>query len=233
MSAQAINSNALMMLSGTADEHVEQLLVQVIAVSHERSKTDEVARALLCFLVRVVNSRRSIRTLRDHSPRDEMFLVDAGTLLRAMYDAYLQAEYMVADVREAPNRARDYFDFEHVELYKWRQKVLNHDNLLTDGVKLSPDFAEAEKAQEDAYNRVKDRFPIGRKPNGKTREHWYPGQLKDIAGNTDEYDICLWALQGCVHSSALAMREGPPVPDQLQYLGNAACSSRRSVECGS
>ena len=105
------------------DEHVLELLRHVVSESHERSKADDVARAQLYFLVRVCNTWQSIRTLRKHSPDEKGFMVDAGMLLRAMFDAYLQAEYVLSEPSKALERANDYLDFEHVERYKQARKV--------------------------------------------------------------------------------------------------------------
>lgn len=92
--------------------------------------------------------------------------------------------------------------------------MLKHDNLPTNGVKSSPKFDEAAKAQQEAYNRVKDKLPKNR---------WYPGTLRDIAGNkdvgkSDEYDTVLSAFQGCVHSSASALRGSIPITAEMAMV---------------
>jgi hypothetical protein len=114
--AQAINNQEFDLLSVEPDDEFDKLLQSVIEQSYKASKIDQVACSLFSFLVRISNSWRSIRTLRLYSMGKETFLVDVGMLLRAMYDAYLQAEYIVADAGEARNRAQHYFEFEHVEL---------------------------------------------------------------------------------------------------------------------
>src|SRR6202008_2160901 len=157
----------------------------------------QVARALFFFLMRASNTWRSIRTLRVHSPHDEILVVDTGALLRCLFEAYLQAGYIAADASEAAQRAQDYFDFEHVERFRWQSKVLKYDNLLTRRVRSLPTFAEVNDAVKKEYDRVKGRFPKKKyRPNQApdaqgVREHWYPGSLFDIAqslGKTDEYE---------------------------------------------
>jgi len=44
--------------------------------------------------------------------------------------------------------------------------------------------------------------------------NWFQGTLADIArelGKADEYDILLATFHGCVHSSSLAVKNGPTV----------------------
>src|SRR3972149_5983800 len=91
MSQSANSDDEIERLSDEVDAQFEQLLRHVISESHKCANSDQVARALLFLLMRVSNTWLSIRTLRDHSPHKEVFVVDAGTLLRAMFDAYLQA----------------------------------------------------------------------------------------------------------------------------------------------
>jgi hypothetical protein len=203
------------------------LLREVIQRSCKQNKRDCVSRALLYFLQRVANTWVSIRTLRERSPGERMFMVDAGTLLRAMFDAYLQAEYIVADREKAIDRASDYLEFEHVERYKQVQRVLTHDNPLTRALKTSRRRPEGEKRINQEYERVRDRYAAGKKPGtptgnrGRIRDQWYSGSLRDVAkslGKESEYDLILGTFQGCVHSSAFAVQFGPPTsPDYVMH----------------
>lgn len=208
-----MNSRSTKKMDDPADQMIHDLLQEVITKSYARGDEDKVAHALLAFLVRVANTWRSIRTLREHTEDSEGFMVDAGTLLRALYDAYLQAEYLVSDPKQSLVRASDYFDFEHVERYKSMTKMLNAGNWIANRLKWSPKRREGEKENEQKYNEVKDRFL--RKPTGSsTRNQWYPGDLRkiaDVTGKSDEYDTLLATFNGCVHSSASALHNGPPV----------------------
>lgn len=202
-------------------DHVLQFLKHVIVQSEPRTKSDEVARALLFFLVRVSNTWRSIRTLHECIPDDHGPMLDAGALLRAMFDAYLQAAYIVSDQKAAAERARDYFDFEHVERHRRVRTVLTYDNPLAEMLRSSPRRPEGEKRVHHEYDRVKAKYTSGKlradgtvDPKARVRLNWYPGTLADVArslGKSDEYDIFLAAFHGCVHSSALAVRNGPVV----------------------
>lgn len=203
------------------DEHVLALLKKVLQESYDRSETDNVSRTLLLFLVRVANTWRSIRTLRANTDDQAGFMVDAGVLLRAMFDAYLQAEYVVQDAAHQQDRATAYLDFEHIERYKTARRATSHDHPLSERLKSSPNRPEGEKRLLAEYERVKGRYLVEeRKRDGAvkrgpaTRNKWYPGDLAAIArdlGKEAEYDFFVATFHGCVHSSAFAVHRGPPL----------------------
>jgi len=205
-------------------EHVFALLKQVIEKSHDCSAKDEVSRALFCFLVRVANTWCSIRTLRQHSPDERLFIVDAGVLLRAMFDACFQAEYVVHDADSMNGRASEYLEYEHVERYKISRKVLSHDTQLAVRLKSSAKRPEGEKRVLEEYDRVKDKYLVEKRQSDgtvkrgpRTRNTWYSGDLSTIAqslGKQAEYDTFVTVFNGCVHSSAFAVHAGPMVSPQ-------------------
>ena len=187
--------------------------------------------ALLCLLVRVANTWCSIRTLQQHSPDEMLFMVDAGVLLRAMFDACFQAEYIMHDTDSMVARASDYLEYEHIERYRISKKVLSHDNQLANRLKSSAKRPEGEKKVLKEYDRVKHRYPLGKRGRGGTvkrdpriRPTWYAGDLLTIArslGKEAEYDTFVTVFNGCVHSSALAVRRGPVVsPQHVLTLGS-------------
>lgn len=203
------------------DDHVLELMRHVIRQANDRVENDDVARALLFFMVRVANTWRSIRTLRNNTPDDEGFTVDAGTLLRAMFDAYIQAAYIVHDLNKAEERARDYLDFEHVERFKLVESVMKHDTPLSRHLKASPKRAEGKNRLKQEYDRVKSRYFLERKrADGAikrgpgTRNTWYAQNLLELAkilDKEDEYDSLLKMFHGCVHSSPMSVGRGPMV----------------------
>jgi hypothetical protein len=226
------------------DDHIFEILKTV--VEQTTNFKDVVARALHLFLVREFNSWRSIRILQNSfiEENDERgFMVDSGTLLRAMYDASLQAEYVVKDRNEAVNRANDYLDFEHIERYRLVQKVKLYDDSFTKKMMESPQREEGEKNVQQQFDLVKGRYFKEKKRQSGiiqkgpgTREYWFPGRLRDVAihlEKEDEYDRFLFTLQGCVHSSAWALRIGPPFAPQyaLDWASKIAlCVAKLNVE---
>lgn len=143
-----------------ADEVFLQILRKIIATLHSRKCKDKVSVSLLFFLVRVANTWRTIRLLRKHTPDEfhDGFMVDAGTLLRSMFDAYLQADLIFRDPAKRLERATLYLDFEHVERYRMTEKVLRHDNQLADHLKATPRRPEGENRLQEEFDRVKDPF---------------------------------------------------------------------------
>jgi len=225
------------------NEHVLALLRQIITQSHRAAENDSVSNALLYFLVRVANTWRSIRTLRVHAADEQGFMVDAGLLLRAMFDAYLQAEHVVQDPTCQQDRATAYLEFEHVEKYKAAAKVTSHNHPMSDRLKASPERPEGDKRLRANYDRVKSRYFIkkhqcnnaaSREP--ATRDKWYPSDLRTIAstlGKEAEYDFFVATFHGCVHSSAFALRAGPPVSaEYVVYMAStiAARVARLNVK---
>jgi hypothetical protein len=199
------------------DQTFEAILRSVTQKVHDRQREDDVSRALFWLLMRESNTWRSISLLRRYTPPEfgGAEVVDVGTLLRAMFDAYLQADFIYRNPSRRAERASQYLEFQHVERFTFSQKVLSHNNSLTMLLNLSPKKAEGEKRVQQEYDRVKDTFK-------GTKYKWYKGNLADLAaaaGQAAEYDTFAASFSGCVHSSALALTNGPLVPpDQVTFL---------------
>lgn len=194
------------------NSHIENLFRTIIQQTNTCAENNIVSKALLCLLVRCANTWRSVRTLRIHTPDKEGFGIDAGTLLRAMLDAYFQAEYIAKDSSVSEERAKNYFEFEHIERYKQMEKFLSYNNWLSQRLKASPKRQFGEENVRREFDRVKAQYPTNSKKSG-VRSHWYPGNLYEIAsslGRKEEYELFLSRLNGCVHSSASAVLKGPP-----------------------
>ena len=138
-------------------------------------------------------------------------MVDVGTLVRAMYEAYLQAAFILHEQARQRERARLYLDYEHVEKRIVLGKIFKHDTFVSRALKRSSLLPTSEVRMEAQYDRVKDRYL-----NQKRREihdKWYEGTLRDLAnaiGEKADYDFFMSAFHGYVHSSAFAIRTGPP-----------------------
>lgn len=199
------------------DNRIFSILSDLIRTIIGREGKDNVSRALLCFLVRETNTWRSIRVLRKNTPEQfhSSFMVDAGTLLRAMFDAFLQAAYIYGDPAKRLELATLYLDFETVERHLFPQKMMRHDTPLADHLKSSSKRADIEKRTQQEYDRIKGRYL--KKNSTHTRSKWYEhdmGHLARAAGREAEYDTFVAQFSGCVHSSAFAVNAGPLVPPQ-------------------
>ncbi len=200
-----------------------RVMRSAIAELHQRKDADCVTQSLLCFLVRLANTWNSLHLLRQGTPAEfqSVFMVDAGVLLRCMFDAYLQADYIVREPAKRMERATMYLEFQHVERHKVEEKVFRHNNPLTDMLSRSPRRAEGQIRTKAEFDRVKGRFLRSQRGCGgrrqgvaDTREHWYEsnlGKLAEDAGKKAEYDTFVYSFSGCVHSSSYVVLGGPPV----------------------
>jgi hypothetical protein len=147
------------------DEAFEAVLRKIILELDFRKARDNVSLALCFLLIRVANTWRSIRLLRQHTPQQfyTAFMVDAATLLRAMFDAYLQADLIFRDPVKREELASQYLDFEHIERHKMTQKLLAHNNPLTDLLKSSAKRPEGDKQLQRNFDRVKGAFLVEQK----------------------------------------------------------------------
>jgi len=214
--------------SDVVDEEFFRIMRSVISALHQRTNSDNITRSLFWFLVRVANTWNSLQLLRRGALADfqSVFMVDVGVLLRCMFDAYLQADYIIRDPAKRTERATLYLEFQHIERYKAEEKLFRHNNPLTDVLGSSPRRAEGQARRRAEFERVKGAFlrkDKGSARSGKkapeTRDQWYEGnlgQLAEAAGKKDEYDTFVYPFSGCVHSSSYAVLKGPPV--EAEYL---------------
>jgi hypothetical protein len=135
-----------------------------------------------------------------------VFLVDAAVLLRCMFDAYLQADYIVRDPAKQTERGARYLEFQHVERYKAEERFFRHKNPLTDVLRNSHRRIAGQTRTRAEFERVKGAFlrkDKGSASTGKraheTRDQWYEGnlgQLAEGAGRKDEYDTFVYPFSG-------------------------------------
>jgi hypothetical protein len=211
------------------DEKFEAILRAIIQALEGRQGKDKVSLALYFLLAREANTWRSIRLFLKHVPLQfhGAFMVDIGTLLRAMFDAYLQADYIFRDPAKRSQLAAQYLDFAHIEQYQMPRKVLRHDNSIANALKESPMKSDGEKRLQAEYDRVKDQFLIDEKKG--PRDKWYKGnlrQLAEAAGKVAEYDTFMASFSGCVHSSAFAVGRGPMIPQEYVLSLASAFAAR-------
>ena len=154
-------------------------------------------------------------TLSKHSESTE-YLLDAATLLRAMFEAWIQAQYIFDDGAKREEKATLYLDFEHRDRRKMMEKVLSHDNSLSDRLRASPKRTpEAEARLQREYGRVKPNY---------SNNYWYSRYGRDLrilaqaVGKVDEYDSFVSTYQGCVHSGSMAIEQGPLLNSQIALM---------------
>jgi Family of unknown function (DUF5677) len=154
---------------------------------------------------RIENTWRTIFALCRHGG-DHRWEIDAATLLRASFEAYLQIAYILSNRDDAERRAQDYLDFAHID--RWRgHKLLQKMNNQTAQLIIEIGGVEGEERLERNYDNHKSTFL---NKNCKIRDKWYPGSLYDLSEEVDckdEYRFFVSHYNGAVHSSALSIAQ--------------------------
>jgi hypothetical protein len=178
-----------------------------------------VCKAMNLLIPRIVNACNSIRVLTENAGHD--FGCDGAVILRGLYDAALQAQYILAKPDLASRRAELYLDFFWVERFTRSQRVYRNTSTIAEYVKNSPNRAGAEPINTQQYLKVRDRYLTRKKKD--VRQDWYPGSLRDLAedaGYEVEYDLVQSELSSSVHSTPLALQYGSAIsPENLLSWG--------------
>ncbi|MFA9477100.1 DUF5677 domain-containing protein [Phycisphaerales bacterium AB-hyl4] len=173
--------------------------------------TGKAAVAVKHLTHRVFMSADTLTTLRRYAEHE--WNVDATSLLRILYDAMLQALYIIADPDQMEIRGELYEGFAAIEKYELIKRVDDDASAFSRRLSTSPLRANAEPRIQAEYQRRVDSY---RKPGSNARPHnWYAhkiGTLKEIAeavGYKDEYLLLTHDLGASVHSSAFALAPRP------------------------
>ncbi|HUU97206.1 MAG TPA: DUF5677 domain-containing protein [Phycisphaerae bacterium] len=155
------------------------------------SPVDEAARRFVNRAGQLVAAAAGIAKLH----RDYEFPL----LIRSLFELSLQFEYLMADPED---RARLYLDYEHVTKYRAEQAWLRFPGLIGRTLRDSPQRAKGEERNRAEYERVRLQFARAPKRPDQTRHHWYPGTLRDLAGQLDriaEYEAIYGLYSAWAH----------------------------------
>ncbi len=187
----------------------QRIADQITAKLNAARQETIVTKVIELLLTRIVFAGKSIQSLQEHAPHD--FLFDSAMILRGIYDAMLQALYILHDPACREERAKLYLDFRWVEKIKFIRLFDGNTTSLARRISNSSLRASAEPALEQEFQRVKGQFEDAK---GRLRNHWYPeNNLRCLAietGFESEYEILQQQLSGYVHSSSYALIERPP-----------------------
>ncbi|MEQ1893762.1 MAG: DUF5677 domain-containing protein [Planctomycetota bacterium] len=147
---------------------------------------------------------------------------DGRTLLRTMYDAHLQALYILHDAARADERAQLFLDFRRIEQRAMQKIIERNPTRLAKKLMQSPKRLEGEAEREANYRKLRPKFLT--KDGKKERGDWYPGTLRDLARQVvleSEYEILQKDLSASVHSTPSALLAGSTIsePEHLLLLG--------------
>ncbi|MCG3130869.1 MAG: hypothetical protein FLDDKLPJ_01643 [Phycisphaerae bacterium] len=172
--------------------------------------------AVLCLMAHVANCWKMIFDaygLAKDEPSRQVIANPAAILSRSMYDAYLQASYILQDSLQSEARAVAYLEFIHVEKYNYVSTAIMGSSQLAKVIACSPRRATAEPQIQQEYKRVVGNY---RNAKGKPRKHWYAqNDLRTLAkdiGLEEEYVWHFTMSNSAVHAGPLATATGPSGP---------------------
>ncbi len=179
----------------------------IVARLNALRKSGPVPVAIEMMAGRIVASGNSLAVLSECANHDWSF--DAASVLRTIYDVMLQALWIMVSPSEREERARLCLDFIHVERKRRIDLMDGSETDLAKRFSASPKRAGAEPEIKKQFDAVKAAYLTKRR---KVRRDWYPGSLRDLAREVrleEEYVLMQKFLSEVVHSSPLAMKEGP------------------------
>jgi hypothetical protein len=187
---------------------------EIVAKLNACQRPGAVTRAIELLLTRIVAGGNSLAVLRQSNAHPYIF--DEAMIVRGIYDAMLQALYILDDVATLDERAELYLDWYWIEKKYEIERYDNNPTFLAQRMSKSPRRPTAEPCFEKKY---REAFPkYATKKRDKTRQHWYSGSLRDLAkairpSLESEYELLQAYLSGPTHSSVYALTE-PPVFDK-------------------
>lgn len=125
----------------------------------------------------------------------------APALIRSLFELALQFEYLM---QEPEDRSQQYIDFSHVSKHKYTSAIANNPTgLVSRQLANSEKRAEGEKRNQEAYDKVKNKFLIKTK-NNKTKpaNNWYKLSVRDLAeklGRVGEYRLIYAGCSNWAH----------------------------------
>lgn len=177
-----------------------KLMKGVVEKLNQTYSDSHVSYALRTMHKRIMASMDSLLLLHAHS--QHIYDYDASVILRGMYDTMLQSLYVLNNPDE---RARLYHEYRWVEKYNWMIKFDKNSTRFAVAISASEKRDSGEEEIRNNYQRVYGMF---QGKNGKVRNRWYPGSLRDVAidvGYEEEYDLLQSMLSSIVHSTPFAI----------------------------
>jgi hypothetical protein len=188
-------------------ENERQIANGLVTKVNAVQKPGPVAQSIEMLLSRIVGAGDSLAVLATHAPHEYAF--DGAMILRGIYDAMLQALYILVDPSKCQERAQRYLDFYWVERVTTVQLFEKNPTDLANRIASSPKREQAEPAIQQEFARVRAAYLD---KNGKPARTWYKGNLRALAIAVEietEYEILQRQLSGDVHASPLSLKHGP------------------------
>ena len=193
-------------------DRLDRILKTVITAVWGQKPPPVEHRVLSKFVIYVAGNTRVIyRVLSNGESNEEVEAMGNATcaLLRCIWDAVIQAEYICHDPSMLESRARQFEAFRIVEQVSADEALQKHSNLFSQRL-LSSQTRLTNKAAIDAeYLRVKSQYET---QDGRMQTKWYKGNLKiwaTLVGAADEYLFFASISSSSVHAGPMALTTGP------------------------
>lgn len=138
------------------------------------------------------------------------FLPDAVSMLRMLFDAMWQAEYLMHDPSQCEARGSLFLEWKWVERYQSIERIATCDLAIARHLRTSPKRRAAEPEIRRRFETVKHRYLT---PKGRIRPHWYePPTLAALTreiGRQNEHQWFQPLLSGAVHSAVWTLDDRP------------------------
>lgn len=185
-----------------------QSLLEILTKINENLQDDTPTRAIRLIHDRVGGTVDTLMILARHARH--RFVTDAVSMLRMLFDAMWQAEYLMHDPSQCEARASLFLDWKWVERYQSMERVDTCDLAIARHLRTSPKRRAAEPEIRRRFETVKHRYLT---PKGRIRAHWYePPNLSKLTREIERQNEYQWfqpLLSGAVHSAVWTLDDGP------------------------
>jgi hypothetical protein len=175
----------------------------LLAELQVRGHFGDVRIAIRDLLQCIRSSIGSLHFLFRNNPNDAER--DGTTILRTIYDAHLQALYIL---KNPSARAKLYKDFYWIEWHKFVTMIDSQPGQLFKLIAASKNRPKVEPENRAKFQEVQATYLSG---SNSHRSNWYQGSLATVAadvGYEGEYRVLSRLLNPCVHSSAYGLGAG-------------------------
>jgi hypothetical protein len=181
----------------------------ILARLNAVQRTGDVDTVANAIYSRIVDSGSTLMMLQVNELRHD-WKYDAASILRTIYDASLQALYILNDPTRKDELARRYIDFGIIEKVRLMSLFDKQANGFAKRMAQSPRRTSAEPAILAEHGQVMQKY--GYDKLKEPPKNWFKGSLRDVAkavGYEAEYELLQKQLSGVVHSSFLAIEQMP------------------------
>ncbi|MCB9920521.1 MAG: hypothetical protein H6832_19115 [Planctomycetes bacterium] len=194
------------------------------AIEEQVLEHSRVTQAIQPFVNRMNELLQAVRMLLDQL--GVVGITASLPILRSMYDAHIQALYILNDPEKAESRAMEFMEYEWIEQHLDRERMCRFHREIHDQIVSTPEYLAGVQVREKKIAELRDQYRTrAGKREGKDdfRRKWYSGdlaRLAEVVGLRREYDYYQNELSSAVHATPKALVGVRPfkTPEQVAYL---------------